>query len=740
MSNARWQRIQNIYHAALERPASTRAEFLQEACTGDAALRHEVQSLLDQPISAEKFLVTGESGANDDIPAVRVGQRLGVYQVQALIGRGGMGEVYRARDTRLGRDVAIKLLPLSFVADADRCARFEREARVLATLNHPHIGAIYGLEDTGHGHALVLELVEGDTLADRLARGPLLVADTLEIARQITEGLEAAHEKGVVHRDLKPSNISITRDGVVKVLDFGLAKATAGDGADHDLFHLPTITIGGTSDGMILGTAAYMSPEQARGKSVDKRADIWAFGCVLYEMLTGKPAFAGETVSDTIVSILERQADFAALPAQTPPAVQRLLRRTLEKDRKGRLSDIADARLEIVEAIGTPSTSERLPSAPAVFVAPRWRRLLWVVSAVAVTAAGAALLLWLPRRPLASVAPLRLDATLGADASLQLTSASYGATPIGTAAVVSPDGTQLALVAQPHAGGAPRLYVRRLDQLTAAPLEDTEDAVGPFFSPDGHWLGFFSGGKLKKVAVTGGEPVTLADAPTARGATWTEDGAIIFTPTSLSGVGLWRVPAAGGTAERLTTPAQGEATHRWPQVLPGGRAVLYTVSTTPAAYSNAWLAVQPLPDGTPHVVQRNGFFGRYLSSGHLTWIRDGTLFAAPFDLATFTVTGPAAPAVPGVVSTINNGVAQVDVSRTGLLVYLAGGDTGVAAPIDWLTRDGRTDATQSHAGRLEWRTDRSGRSPAGLLSHEHRLERGRLGIRCGTRRVDESDV
>ena len=317
-------------------------------------------------------------------------------------------------------------------------------------------------------------------------------------------------------------------------------------------------------------------------------------------------------------------------------------------------------------------------------------------------AAGLALvlLLWAPWRPLPAAAPLRVSAELGADASLVIAAGGAGA-PAGNAAVVSPDGSQLAFVAQPHGGGAPRLYVRRLDQLTATPLAGTDNAVGPFFSPDGQWLGFFAGGRLKKIAVTGGAPVALADAPSARGGSWAEDGTIVFTPTS-ENIGLWRVPAVGGPAERLTTPAPGEYTHRWPQVLPGGRAVLYTVSTGIGNYTNAWLAVQPLPAGTPHIAQRGGSYGRYLpsglgspkraerESGHLTWVHDGTLFAAPFDLATLVVTGPAVPVLPGVESSSLTGDAQVEVSHTGTLVYLPGGENALTAPLDWLTRDGKT--------------------------------------------------
>jgi serine/threonine-protein kinase len=442
-----------------------------------------------------------------------------------------------------------------------------------------------------------------------------------------------------------------------------------------------------TGAGMILGTAAYMSPEQARGKTVDKRTDVWAFGCVLYEMLTGKGAFQGDEVSEVLASVLAREPDLALLPTNMPPSVHRLLRRCLRKERKGRLNDIGDARLEIDEAITALATGEG--ASPMVLAAPRWRQVLpWAVASALGVGLALVLLLGAPWRPLPAAAPLRVSAELGADASL-VTNTGGAGRAIGAAAVVSPDGTQLAFLARPLAGGPARLYVRRLDQLTATPLAGTEDAAGPFFSPDGQWLGFFGGGTLKKIAVTGGAPVKLADATSARGGIWAEDGTIIFTPT-IGNSGLWRVSASGGTPERLTTPAQGENGHQWPQMLPGGRAVLYTVTAGPANYANAWLAVQPLPTGTPHIVQRGGFYGRYLPSGHLTWVNGGTLFAAPFDLATLAVTGPAVPVVPGVMSSNGNGNAQVDVSHTGTLVYLGGvGENESAAPLDWLTRDGK---------------------------------------------------
>ena len=356
MTPERWRRIEEIYHAALARDVSQRPAFLNEVCAGDAELRREVEALLAQGASAEGFLDRGAVAAATPMvsePPVGTlsGRRIGVYEVLAPLGAGGMGEVYRARDTKLGRDVAIKILPAEFTSHPDRLARFEREARILAALNHPHIGAIHGFEEGDGVRALVLELVEGETLADRIARAAskgsgLPVKKALDIARQIADALDGAHEKGIVHRDLKPANIKITPEDVVKVLDFGLAKAASSDGGNPDLSQSPTITVGGTRQGAILGTAAYMSPEQARGLSINRRTDIWAFGCVLYEMLTGRVPFAGQTVSDTIAAILEREPAWDALPAKLPAGVDRLLRRCLEKGPAHRLRDAGDVLLK----------------------------------------------------------------------------------------------------------------------------------------------------------------------------------------------------------------------------------------------------------------------------------------------------------------------------------------------------------------------------------------------------------
>ncbi len=437
--------------------------------------------------------------------------------MHARIGVGGMGEVYRARDTKLGRDVAIKILPSAFSSDPDRLARFEREARVLASLNHPHIGAIYGLEDADGLRALVLELVDGETLAERIARGPLRLHDTLAIARQIADALEAAHEKGIIHRDLKPANIKITSDGTVKVLDFGLARVTAGDVGTADLTQSPTITVGGTREGVILGTASYMSPEQARGRPADKRADVWAFGIVLYEMLTGRAAFEGETVSDVLAKVIEREPDWSALPASTPVRLRELLRRCARKDPKTRLQAIGDARIQIEELIGGAPDE----SVATVVMQPRARRrarFAWIVAALSLATAR---LLAVPAslylfRAVPDPLPTRFEINTPPTSD-----------PVSFA--LSHDGRQLAFVAM--AEGTPRLWVRPLDQVTARPLAGTEGARYPFWKPDGRAIGFFADGKLKRIDLGSGALEDLADAPNGRGGTWNSDDVVVFAPS-----------------------------------------------------------------------------------------------------------------------------------------------------------------------------------------------------------------
>jgi serine/threonine-protein kinase len=571
-----------------------------------------------------------------------------------------MGEVYRARDPRMGRDVAIKV-------SAERFSdRFEREVHTVAALNYPNICQIY---DVGPNY-LVMELVEGQTLADRIKAGAIPFEEALTIARQIGDALEAAHEKGIVHRDLKPANIKIKPDGAVKVLDFGLAKMAEAAAAVGSPDESPTVAMGATRVGQILGTAAYMSPEQARGKSVDKRADIWAFGVVLYEMLSGRRLFEGETISDTLAGVLTKEPDWAVVPAKA----RRLLQRCLEKDPKRRLRDIGDAWAVLDERT----------EAPAATIGWKWRATAWVL-AVALVAALWALLRG--TRGETTLQPLvRLDLDLGPDVSLGST--------IGPAAVLSPDGTRLVFVSQ-AADRTSRLFTRRLDQPKAAPMPGTDGAYTPFFSPDGQWVGFFAQGKLKKIRIDDGAVFTLSDAYAARGGSWGEDGNIVAAldpQTPLS-----QIPAEGGKPAPITElrGEVGEFSHRWPQVLPGGRAVLFTASSRYANFADAAIAVVSLKDRRRKTVfEHGGMFPHYLPTGHLMYVAKGALFVVPFDLERLEVRGAPAKLLEEVPSTENLGFAQLDFSRSGALLYLTGKIEGLTA-IQWLDGSGNTASLEA---------------------------------------------
>ena len=623
------------------------------------------------------------------------GTLIGSYEVVAAIGAGGMGEVYQARDHKLNRDVAIKVLPDLFNADPERLARFRREAQVLASLNHPNIAHVYGVEQ-GAVHALVMELVPGPTLAELIQHAGasgLPLADAVPIARQIAEALEAAHEQGVIHRDLKPANVKVRDDGTVKVLDFGLAKALDPmASASGEAMNSPTLTARATQLGVILGTAAYMAPEQAKGKPVDRRADIWAFGAVLYEMLTGQRAFKGEDVSDTLAAVLRQDVDWTALSSATPPALRRLLERCLDRDPKQRLRDIGEARL-LLEKL--PAHDERAPAVPIVAAPPAKRPILpWLMAGIATVGAAGVVFLWAPWR--APVAPgvTRVSAEIGVDASIDVT--------VGPGALLSPDGRLVAFLAR--SGDHSQIYVRRVDQLQAAALGGTEDATAPFFSHDGRWIGFFAGGKLKKISVLGGAAVAICDAPTGRGGSWAEDNTIVFTPNSGSGIALMRVAAAGGTPVALTKLAEGEVTQRWPQILPGGKGVLYTSHNTIVSFEGANVVVQPLPSGAPKVLARGAFYARYLASGHLVYIHDGTLFAVPFDLDRLETRGEPVPAVEGVLSILGTAGAQYSVSDDGTLVYVFGRTADASRPVFWMDQAGVT--TPLRAVGTDWYSPR----------------------------------
>jgi serine/threonine-protein kinase len=667
----RWKQIEDLYHRARERPAADRAAFLIRACGADDALRREVESLLAQPVSAD--------GAS-----LLTGRRLGIYEILSPLGAGGMGEVYRARDTRLGREVAIKVLPREWAPDAERRARFEREARLLAALNHPNIATIHGFEIVDGMSMLVMELVEGDTLANWTGQPDLVVS----IARQMADALEAAHEKNIIHRDLKPANIKITAGGVVKLLDFGLAKlAPGGESAGRIATASQTIAMAATREGLILGTAAYMSPEQARGQAVDKRTDMWAFGCVLYELLAGRAAFSRETITDTLAAVLEREPDWQALPQTTPPALRRLLRRCLEKDPRHRLRDIADARIELDEAAGPgvdETATDRDVNRRGI---SRW---LWAAAALTI-AAGVAALVWAlsPRAgPTSASAVTRTTVTLPPDQELD-TGNSAG--PLA----ISPDGLHLAYVA--HGGGHTQLYVRSLDAFAAKPIEETEGAQYPFFSPDSEWVAFFADRKLKRVSIRGGAPLTICDAAViGRGGTWAPDGTIVFDPGA---VGLMRVPAAGGRPEPLTSQdASIDASNlSWPHFLPDGTALIATIGLEGG--ENSTLAVLSTQTGRWRQLLP-GSQAQYLPSGHLLYhaitVREGEIHAVPFDAKTLSLRGTPVAVVDSVFRAQNGGAAYYAVAQNGTLIFTPGGYARTLVRVDRHGR--RTPLTDDHRG------------------------------------------
>jgi eukaryotic-like serine/threonine-protein kinase len=632
------------------------------------------------------------------------GTKLGPYEVVALLGAGGMGEVYRAKDLRLARDVAVKVVPEGFFEGEERRQRFEREAKLLASLNHPNIASIYSFEESGGRHLLVMELVEGEDLTQRISSGPLPLEESLSIARQIAEALEAAHEKGIVHRDLKPANVKATPDGRVKLLDFGLAKIFEGDGgpgSSPSVTQSPTLTARATAAGVILGTAAYMSPEQARGKPVDKRTDVWAFGCVLYEMLTGKRAFEGETVSDTLAAILTKEPDWRAIPAGTPERVKEILRKCLRRDPKLRLRDIGDARLDLEELAGLAGASGQFPfeektAAPsptrgrsASEASARTNRkslyLSWAIAAA--FAAAAAALALRARAPQAGL--LARSALLPPEGA----TFSFGGRQPGPPSV-SPDGARVVSAAR-RSDGVTQLWIRSLASDAWVGLPGTENGSYPFWSPEGRSIAFFADGKLRRVEAAGGPPLTLCDAPFGKGGTWNAQGTILFAPSY--DAGLQRIPAEGGQAKDVTTldRARHENSHRFPQFLPDGRHFIFLGRVSGERDADE-VMVASLESGPPQPLVKAPTNAAY-ASGRLLYVRDGALVARRFDPERLRLEGEEIVIGDEVHVLPAASLAIFSASRTGTLVY----DRRSGSPpmtLRWFDRSGRETGTVGEPG------------------------------------------
>lgn len=605
---------------------------------------------------------------------IEPGTRVGVYEIREQLGEGGMGAVYRASDTRLKRDVAIKVIRQDLAADADRAARFEREARLLASLNHPHIAVVHGLEHADDVRLLVLELVPGDTLSETLKNGALGVHAALGFAMQIASGIEAAHDRGIIHRDLKPANIKITPSGTVKILDFGLAKALSGDSASNLGASSATLTTDGTADGLILGTAAFMSPEQARGKEVDQRTDIWAFGCVLYHMLVGRTPFAAETLSDTLVAILTREPDWSGLPGDTPPSARRLLQRCLQKDPSRRLRDIGDAKLDLEEALSWKPSAEEAQIGPA----GHRRQLVGpIVAAVLFGAALSAVAMWAVR-PITFAPRPTAQFVVGLPEGESIGGLDF------PAVAISPDDAHIVYVAK--RGGRSQLFVRTLGSLETQPLSGTDGALSPFFSPDGLWVGFFAGGALKKVPTAGGAVRTITEAAIGFGATWGPDNTIVFAPDNASE--LWRVPAEGGKAEAVTRldPTRGEFSHRWPEILPDGKSVVFTIGTQ-GSWDDAEIAIQTIGKSDRHSVVQGGTSPHFSRAGHLLYTRAGILHSVPFD-GRRARGGAAVIKDAARIVQSSDGAAQFSTSHAGSLVYVPASDGDDQDTLVWVDREG----------------------------------------------------
>jgi Tol biopolymer transport system component len=687
MTPERWQEVKKVLAGALERTPEERRVYLDQACT-EPELRREVESLIaaheqgDNSFMEQPALNTG---------SLQSGTKLGPYTILRRIGVGGMGEVYRAHDPKLKRDVAIKVLPAAFGNDPGRLARFQREARLLASLNHPNIASIYGLEDSGSSHALVMELAEGPTLADRIGQGPIPIDEALAIAKQMAEALEYAHERGIVHRDLKPANVKVASDDTVKILDFGLAKALETDPHATDLANSPTISQMATEAGVLLGTAAYMSPEQAKAKPVDRRADIWAFGCVLYEMLTGKMTFRGESVTDTLAAVLKNDPDWSQLPAATPPHVRVLLRRCLQKEARQRLQAIGDARIALDEVV----TGASEPSVTSEISAPLWRRgVPWALFCV--TAAALAAFAWLHEAQLRTAVPAE-------PVKLQIPLPMKPPLRFGGLFALSPDGRQLAFIAT-SADGISRIWVRALNSLEMRPLPGTE-SVGPlmFWSPDSRFIAFGASGKLQKINISGGPAETVCVLnKLGVGGSWSRDGVIIFG--QFLGT-LMRVSAAGGVATPLTAldASHGDIAHTVPWFLPDGRHFLYVRDRgLKVAISLGSLDAKAEEQDSGGLVEPDASVAYVPSpdsdTGQLLFLRGGTLMAQPFDTRRLELSGEPVRVMEEPVGSLwDHSLFSVSANRT--LAYMSQGN--VDSQLTWFDAQGKILSTVGEPGRYD---------------------------------------
>ena len=664
--SGRWARVKDIFHATLAREPLEREPFLREACREDAGLRQEVESLLAAHADAGGFAETpaiaalADTTADAAATALRPGFELGSYRIVGPLDSGAMGEVYRARDSRLARDVAVKVLPAALAADTERIARLEREARLLATLNHPHIATIHSLEVSNGVCALVMELIEGPTLAELLGSRPPTIDRALDIARQIAEALEAAHDKGIVHRDLKPANVKLTTTGAVKILDFGLAQAARPhehDVSTHDHREGPI------HEGIVAGTPAYMSPEQARGERIDQRADIWAFGCVLFEMLAGHRTFGGTSVSGTLAAIQEQEPEWQHLPPKVPDAIQRLLRRCLERDPRRRLHHLADARIEIDEASRDSSRREPIRARYPV-------RILTGLAVVLAIGFGVPSLRTTPDGPEMRVVDIATPWT---------------SDPLSFA--LSPEGRRIAFVGDYQ--GQPTLWVRALDAADAQPLLGTQGARRPFWSPDGRSIGFFAFTELKRIDAAGGTPQTVTSIQAGTAAAWGAGGNILFSgrlsrTISPSPMGLQRVNAAGGGVDVATRPAAHSTGHQYPHFLPGGRQFLFFTAGD-AAVRGVYVGSLDSAETTRLVASDSQ--GAYLPPGWLLFVRQGALLAQRFDVSRRFVDGEAITIADAVRSDPMTGGAAVSTSGTTVFAYRSG--RGSVTQLTWFDRSGR---------------------------------------------------